>query len=169
MNCEKHPGIETNITCAECDRPICPKCMVYTPVGVKCAECARQRGRSVGGPRPIYYARAAVAGLSSAVIGGVLLFETVRLFRFGGFIFVMGLGLVIGEVVSRGAGRNTSVGLQVIAASSAALAFLIAGYFTGYPVLTAGGWNGLVFGQVNAFRLLLGLLGTYMATLRLKD
>ncbi len=169
MKCEKHPNTETNMECAECGRPICPACMVYAPVGIKCADCARQRGRAIAGPRPIYYVRAAGAGLIAAVIGGILLFEVGNLIPFGSFIFVMGLGLVIGEVVSRGAGRNTSLGLQIIAGTSAALAFLIAGNFTGYPILTANGWNGLFFGRLDAFRLLLGLLGTYMATLRLKD
>ena len=38
-------GIETNIACARCDDPICPQCLVYTPVGNKCRACS-----DIGGP-----------------------------------------------------------------------------------------------------------------------
>ncbi|MGH2953618.1 MAG: rhomboid family intramembrane serine protease [Solirubrobacterales bacterium] len=41
--CYRHPGRETNVSCANCGRPICPDCMTSTPVGMRCPECARQR------------------------------------------------------------------------------------------------------------------------------
>ena len=37
--CTRH-GTPTRITCAECDTPICPQCLVKTPVGLKCPEHA---------------------------------------------------------------------------------------------------------------------------------
>lgn len=167
MKCTFDPDVETNITCANCDRPICPKCMVYTPVGVKCRDCVRQIGRAVAGPRPIYYVRAAAAGLVVGPIGGVLLGVVGRMVRFGGLILVLGLGMVIGEVISRAARRNTGPGLQAIAGGSAALAFLTAGYFTGVPVVGVNGFNGLVFGSINPIQLLLALVGIYLAAIRL--
>ena len=39
--CAFHPGVETEVRCAECERPICPKDMVPTPVGYKCKICAK--------------------------------------------------------------------------------------------------------------------------------
>ena len=41
--CYRHPGRETNVSCSNCGRPICPDCMTSTPVGMRCPECARQR------------------------------------------------------------------------------------------------------------------------------
>jgi membrane associated rhomboid family serine protease len=41
--CYRHPGRETNVSCSMCARPICPDCMISTPVGMRCPECARQR------------------------------------------------------------------------------------------------------------------------------
>jgi membrane associated rhomboid family serine protease len=41
--CYRHPQRETNVSCSNCDRPICPDCMTSTPVGMRCPECARQR------------------------------------------------------------------------------------------------------------------------------
>jgi membrane associated rhomboid family serine protease len=41
--CYRHPGRETNVACSMCGRPICPDCMISTPVGMRCPECARDR------------------------------------------------------------------------------------------------------------------------------
>ncbi|HEY7004536.1 MAG TPA: rhomboid family intramembrane serine protease [Gaiellaceae bacterium] len=40
--CYRHPRNETAVTCSNCGRPICPECMVFAPVGIKCPECAGQ-------------------------------------------------------------------------------------------------------------------------------
>jgi len=42
--CYRHSGRETNVSCSNCERPICPDCMTSTPVGMRCPECARGRG-----------------------------------------------------------------------------------------------------------------------------
>src|SRR2546430_17336367 len=41
--CYRHPDRETNVSCSNCGRPICPDCMTTTPVGMRCPECSRQR------------------------------------------------------------------------------------------------------------------------------
>ena len=41
--CYRHPSRETNVACSRCARPICPDCMISTPVGMRCPECARER------------------------------------------------------------------------------------------------------------------------------
>ena len=41
--CYRHPERETNVACSNCGRAICPDCMVSTPVGMRCPECAQQR------------------------------------------------------------------------------------------------------------------------------
>ena len=47
--CYRHPQRETNVSCANCERPICPDCMTVTPVGMRCPECARERTRVTTG------------------------------------------------------------------------------------------------------------------------
>jgi membrane associated rhomboid family serine protease len=42
-DCYRHPGRDTNVACSMCARPICPDCMISTPVGMRCPECAAQR------------------------------------------------------------------------------------------------------------------------------
>jgi membrane associated rhomboid family serine protease len=43
--CYRHPGRETNVSCSNCGRPICPDCMTATSVGMRCPECAGERTR----------------------------------------------------------------------------------------------------------------------------
>jgi membrane associated rhomboid family serine protease len=66
--CYRHPGRETNVSCSNCGRPICPDCMTSTSVGMRCPECAGERtrvhrGTSAGiatGSAPATYALIAV-------------------------------------------------------------------------------------------------------------
>ena len=41
-DCYRHPGRDTAVACSMCARPICPDCMISTPVGMRCPECAQQ-------------------------------------------------------------------------------------------------------------------------------
>ena len=38
MYCYRHPDRETGVSCSECGRGICPDCMVFAPVGIRCPE-----------------------------------------------------------------------------------------------------------------------------------
>jgi membrane associated rhomboid family serine protease len=48
MVCYRHTNTETAVACSACGRPICPDCMVFAAVGIKCPECA---GRASGAQR----------------------------------------------------------------------------------------------------------------------
>ncbi len=39
-DCYRHPGRDTAVACSSCERPICPDCMIDTPVGMRCPECS---------------------------------------------------------------------------------------------------------------------------------
>lgn len=41
-------GVATGLTCVQCRTPICPQCLVRTPVGMKCADCGAKPGRRSG-------------------------------------------------------------------------------------------------------------------------
>jgi membrane associated rhomboid family serine protease len=40
MTCYRHPNRETRVSCSECGRGICPDCMVFAPVGIRCPDHA---------------------------------------------------------------------------------------------------------------------------------
>jgi membrane associated rhomboid family serine protease len=72
--CYRHPDRETNVSCSNCGRPICPDCMTSTSVGMRCPECARQRtqvrnpvGAATSNDAPATYA---IIGLCIAAFFG---------------------------------------------------------------------------------------------------
>jgi B-box zinc finger len=67
--CAEHPNIETRLRCSRCGRPICPRCAVRTPVGMRCPDCAGTRATVVANPAGTL--RAALAGLAVATAVGV--------------------------------------------------------------------------------------------------
>src|SRR2546423_1443070 len=81
QGCVNHPDRFTRVRCSSCERPICPRCMRESAVGMKCPDCARQPRRATRPGSVGRYAAAAAAGTgTSALIGAVLLFGGIGLF-----------------------------------------------------------------------------------------
>ena len=62
QTCYRHPGRETAVSCSNCGRPICPDCMVYAAVGIKCPECAGQATGHRAATRKVGRAAGAATG-----------------------------------------------------------------------------------------------------------
>lgn len=43
LTCANHPQTATQLRCNKCGKPICPRCIVRTPVGYRCRECMQQQ------------------------------------------------------------------------------------------------------------------------------
>ena len=43
LRCYRHPDRETGVSCSECGRGICPDCMSFGPVGIRCPDHSGQR------------------------------------------------------------------------------------------------------------------------------
>lgn len=121
MYCYQHPKIETAVRCGKCERPICPKCMVPGPAGMRCPDCASLRKTALYRIHPARLALASVAGLVTGVVGAWLL-------AFASFfVFFLGplYGGVVAEVVLRAAGRKRGRVLEVIGVGSIVLGALL--------------------------------------------
>jgi membrane associated rhomboid family serine protease len=92
MYCYRHPDRETGVSCSECGRGICPDCMVFAPVGIRCPEHA---GVAQGAARVTTGARrAAYEG------GGALVTKTLIAIN----VLVFFMNLAQGSTLSRVSG-----------------------------------------------------------------
>ncbi len=138
LHCYRHPGVETLLRCGRCGQPICVRCIVQTPVGARCPDCARLRRL------PTYQVSLAnylVAGGLALGLGlGLGVAWTLFIaffFRLGLLLLVGGLGVgyIIGEVTSLAVNRKRGAGLQAIAALGTVLSYGVALLFTGSGLL----------------------------------
>lgn len=153
LRCAEHPDVETYLRCGRCETPICPRCLIYTPVGTRCRACARLRKLPTYDVRSGTYLVAALTALALS-LGFGLLWAVLVLLGFGAGFFslwiVLFLGYGIGELIARSVNRKRGPGLMAIAVASVALAFVVSRLV---PVLVVAGPL-LVAGNPAATRLL---------------
>ncbi len=77
MYCYRHPDRETMVSCSECGRPICPDCMVFAPVGIRCPEHA---GQAQGTARVKQGVRRASYEGSGAIVTKILVAMNVSIY-----------------------------------------------------------------------------------------
>jgi hypothetical protein len=126
--CKRHPAVETNLYCNKCGDPICPRCLVQTPVGARCPACANLRKLPTYQFSGKYYLRGALAGILTAVAIGLIWLVIRMLVPFSGyfnFILAGAAGYAIGEVISWASNRRRGVWLAVMGGVIAAGAYVI--------------------------------------------
>jgi hypothetical protein len=121
--CSFHPGVQTEMRCAECERPICQKDMVLTPVGYKCPVCAKPKRSQYTYVKPKQLAGAVGAGVLVGVGGGFLL----GMIGFGFFLIALVWGVAVGEAVRRGSGGHRGPMPSVVAGACVVLGSLAGG------------------------------------------
>ena len=126
--CARHPRVETYLRCGNCGTPICPRCLVQTPVGARCPTCARVSKLPTFNVTPAFFARGMTAALVAGIGIGLLWGFVLDDLRFGFFFAIFGgiiLGTVMAEAVSAAANRKRGLGLQICAALGVVLAYLV--------------------------------------------
>ena len=127
MKCAAHPDIETDLRCGRCERPICPECMVRTPVGLRCAECADLKRLPTYEVSAKQYIFATGVGLGTAVAAGFLWALMVKASPFILFTLLISavIGYAIGELISLATNRKRGISLQVIGCISVVVCFVV--------------------------------------------
>ena len=69
--CKRHPEVETSVSCGRCGDPICPRCMIHAPVGVRCPDCGKSRPAPTFDVSTPFLLRGIGAGLAVALGGGL--------------------------------------------------------------------------------------------------
>ncbi|MFH1003250.1 MAG: hypothetical protein V1780_03820 [Chloroflexota bacterium] len=161
--CATHPDIETSLRCGKCGKPICPRCLVQTPVGARCRECARLYRLPTYRVSTQHYLKAAGTGLGLAlVLGAVWGVVGYFLSFFLSLLLAAGAGYVIGELVSRVANRKRGPGLAAIAGAAVVVSYLVSlAVHGGFPLFPFGLFH-LIYG------LLAVAVGVWVAVSRLR-
>lgn len=136
--CYRHPETETGLRCNRCNKFICPKCAVRTPVGFRCPDCIREmEDKYYTGGNTDYVVAAVIAfplslipaTLSFFLLGGIGFFQLLIAF----FLFPTVAGF-IAEAVRWGVGKRRSRYLRHVVVGclvAATLPFLVLGLFSG--------------------------------------
>ena len=126
MKCAYHPDVETNLSCGKCGKPICPKCMVETPVGARCPDCAKSAKLPTFRLSTKHYLIAAGTALGMAIATGLVwgILQEFLPFIFVNLLLAGGVGYAIGEVVGRSVNRKRGNRLALIGAVAIPLSYL---------------------------------------------
>lgn len=161
MKCAYHPDAETNLRCGKCDKPICPKCMVQTPVGARCRDCAGLGKLPTFSVSARYYLIAAGTALGMAIACGAvwgLIAWLVPVF-FLNLLLAAAAGYAIGEVTSISVNRKRGTGLAVLGGIAVAASYAVTLFFPGV----------LPFGLFSIiYHIIAVALGIFIAVTRLR-
>lgn len=100
MYCVNHPRTETLIRCSRCLDPICTKCAIRTPVGLRCSQCARRNRSPLYVLAPQDYVVITVVALAMSLVAGALITQA-------GFFFTLLLSIPTGGLIAEAVLRAT--------------------------------------------------------------
>jgi hypothetical protein len=93
VTCPRDPGVETALRCSRCETPICPRCLVHSPVGARCKDCARLVRSPIYVLGAGHIVRAALAAILGGLVMGFVWLLILLPFQFGFVAILLGVGL----------------------------------------------------------------------------
>lgn len=119
--CSYHPDVMTGLRCSRCGKPICPKCGVRTPVGMRCPDCAGVRGLPTYRTESSTLAKAAIVGFLVAILVGIVL----GYLPDWNFYLTLVLGFGVAESMARLSNEKRGLDLQIAGWLAVALGLVI--------------------------------------------
>jgi hypothetical protein len=172
MQCATHPEVETDLGCSRCGKAICPRCLVQTPVGARCRECANVRRLPQYNLSSTTYVRGASAAVVAGTAAGLLWHFFFRYTTFRGDILLaaiigVGLGFLVGECVAIATNRRAGPPLQIIAAAGVVVAYVVRVSL----LLATDEWTLrtlYAFRELEVLAVMATILGAWVASLRVR-
>lgn len=145
--CARHPQVETPLRCGRCETPICPRCLVQTPVGARCRDCAGVTRLGSLGLTPVFLARglgAAIAvGLAIGAAWGFIL-GGIGFAGFFSFFVGMGIGWLVAEAISYSVKKRTAPVLSGFGVLAVLIAYFTRNIVLGVDLLPQGDLGGYI-------------------------
>jgi hypothetical protein len=161
--CARHPKVETVLMCGKCGTPICPRCIIQTPVGARCITCANLKRLPQFQIEPWLLFTSFAAGFCTSLVSWWLL-SYIAYLRF--FLSIL-VGVAVGEVMTRVGRRRTGLPMEAAAviAVVAGLVVVESAYYGGLSsLLTELRHNQFALSAV----ILPGILASVVAVLKLR-
>lgn len=161
--CARHPQVETYLRCGRCDTPICPRCLIQTPVGARCRDCANLTRLPTFDVTPAFFARGFGAAMAAGVVTGwVWSFIAINIGvgLFVGVFLGMGIGWAISEAVGAATNRKRGLGLQVCVIAGVVLAFFVQDLLVDVP--------GLFESQFRATQFIVAAIAAFFGASRIR-
>lgn len=129
MVCYRHRNRETSLRCYSCERYICSKCAVKTPVGYRCPVCVREAEDVFFNATALDYIVAPIVALPLSIIAGLLVLSLGSGFLMILIIFFLAgvIGGFIGRAAKWAVSRRRGRYLGHIVAACVAMGVLIPG------------------------------------------
>lgn len=127
--CYRHRNRETSLRCYSCERYICSKCAVKTPVGYRCPVCVREAEDVFFNATLLDYIVAPIVALPLSIIAGLLVLSLGSGFLMILIIFFLAgvIGGFIGRAAKWAVSRRRGRYLGHIVAACVAMGVLIPG------------------------------------------
>ncbi len=156
VRCARHADTETELRCGRCGTPICPRCMVMTPVGARCPSCARPTVHPALRADPLLVARGVAAGLlAGAMLGAVwgFLLPNFRLLGFFALFIGGGIGYAVAYAIGAATRRRPIAVLAWAAGAGVVAAYMVRSLVavgTPLPINDLWGYIAVVVGVIVA-------------------
>jgi hypothetical protein len=136
LYCYRHPDRETRLRCRTCDRPICAKCAIQTPVGFRCPEDGRVKNDPLSTLKP----QQLVLAIGIAVGGGLIAGYIANSIGFFSIIIAFFAGGIVVEAEDRIVGLKRGPVMTAV---------VVGGILVGGVAGFAYGWASF-YGQIAA-------------------
>lgn len=99
--CANHPGVETMLRCNRCNKPICAKCAIKSPIGYRCPECVKNQQKIFDTAAwPDFVLGAGTAAILSGIAS--ILISLVGSIGFFGWFLVIAAAPTAGMLIAEG-------------------------------------------------------------------
>jgi hypothetical protein len=124
VRCSYHPDTPTRLRCSRCGKPICPRCGVRTPVGLRCPDCAGVRGLPTYPTSTDALAKGVAVGFVVAVAIGVIWSRAPQ----WGFYLALILGFAVAEALAWAVKGKRGVDIQIVGMALVAISLVLSRY-----------------------------------------
>ncbi|MPZ24776.1 MAG: hypothetical protein GEU28_14900 [Dehalococcoidia bacterium] len=130
--CAVHPDVETALRCSRCEKPICPRCLVQTPVGARCSDCGREPKSVAYEVRPLLFARMTALAVGGGIPLGLLwAFASPgrSLIGFFSLLIAAGVGWLAAKGMERAAEYRRGTAVRWFAVAAILIAYVVRSVF----------------------------------------